>query len=155
MKIIFDMDGTIADLYGQGDWLECLENGDSKPYRVAKPLCDMARLSQICGDLIAKGIEIEIVSWLAKNSNKEFDAATRQAKRDWLKENNFKATSIHLVKYGTPKARYKKVGDSLTVLFDDDSRVRGDFENHKNCIAFNPVEIDICDMLEKVATNIC
>lgn len=141
LKILFDMDGTIANLYGQGDWLECLQRGDSKPYKHAKPMLDMKELSNLCGDLISKGNEIEIVSWLAKDSDKEFNAATRKAKRDWLKENDFKATKIHLVKYGTPKARYKAVGDSLTILFDDNKDVRGDFESHDNCIAFEPNQI--------------
>lgn len=152
MKVLFDMDGTIADLYGQPNWLKDLEATNSRPYEKAQPMVDMVRLAKVCGDLINKGHEIEIVSWLAKNSTKEYNKATRQAKRNWLKENNFKATKIHLVKYGTPKARYMNGGD-LNVLFDDNEQVRGDFEKHKNCIAFNPNEYNICELLERVAAT--
>ena len=36
--IYFDMDGTIADLYGVTDWLPMLMNSGSTPYRVAQPM---------------------------------------------------------------------------------------------------------------------
>ena len=34
----FDMDGTIANLYGEKDWLQKLNNKDTAPYANAKPL---------------------------------------------------------------------------------------------------------------------
>ena len=37
-KIWFDMDGTIADLYGVENWLDYLLNGDAFPYKAAAPL---------------------------------------------------------------------------------------------------------------------
>ena len=39
--LVFDMDGTIADLYGVNGWLEMLRNEDALPYEIAKPLYDM------------------------------------------------------------------------------------------------------------------
>ena len=42
--IYFDMDGTIADLYGVPNWLDCLIAEKTKPYREAKPLVDMRNL---------------------------------------------------------------------------------------------------------------
>ena len=35
--IYFDMDGTIADLYNQPNWLKRLREFDPKPYRVPNP----------------------------------------------------------------------------------------------------------------------
>ena len=40
MDICFDMDGTIADLYGVQDWLTHLENENVYPYIAAKPLAE-------------------------------------------------------------------------------------------------------------------
>ena len=40
--IYFDMDGTIADLYGVENWLDYLVAEQTKPYREAKPLCSEA-----------------------------------------------------------------------------------------------------------------
>ena len=45
-EICFDMDGTIANLYGEKNWLERLRNEDETPYANAKPLVNMARLAK-------------------------------------------------------------------------------------------------------------
>ena len=44
--INFDMDGTIADLYGVDGWLNDLINGDTRPYDIAKPLVNMSALAR-------------------------------------------------------------------------------------------------------------
>ena len=36
--IYFDMDGTLANFYGVENWLDYLENEDTTPYEIAKPL---------------------------------------------------------------------------------------------------------------------
>ena len=114
-KIYLDMDGTIADLYGVENWLEDLIAGNERPYREAERLVEEAELAE----LVADGYELAIVSWLAKNSNKEYDRKVRNAKREWLKENypNIKFTEIHIVKYGTPKSR---VVNEKGLLIDDE-----------------------------------
>ena len=43
--VYFDMDGTIADLYGVEGWLDSLIAEQTKPYREAKNLVDMRKLS--------------------------------------------------------------------------------------------------------------
>ena len=40
MRIYFDMDGTIADLYGVENWLNDLRTERTTPYEIATPLCD-------------------------------------------------------------------------------------------------------------------
>ena len=40
----WDMDGTIADLYGVEDWMKMLDACDSTPYKVAEALVDMYEL---------------------------------------------------------------------------------------------------------------
>lgn len=114
-KIYLDMDGTIADLYGVENWLEDLIAGNERPYREAERLVEEEELAE----LVADGYELAIVSWLAKNSNKEYDRKVRNAKREWLKENypNINFTEIHIVKYGTPKSR---VVNERGLLVDDE-----------------------------------
>lgn len=114
-KIYLDMDGTIADLYGVENWLEDLIAGNERPYREAERLVEEEELAE----LVADGYELAIVSWLAKNSNKEYDRKVRNAKREWLKANypNIKFTEIHIVKYGTPKS---KVVNERGLLIDDE-----------------------------------
>ena len=143
--IYFDMDGTIADLYSVNDWLAKLLNSDPTPYAEAKPLINMKDLSNLLKDLQYMGIRIGIVSWLAKNSTKEYDKAVRAAKRKWLKENiDIIFDEIHIVKYGTRKDYI--VRDKMGILFDDE------LNNRKNWrgVAIDPTEKDINEVLRKL-----
>ena len=117
------MDGTIADLYGVENWLEDLIAGNERPYREAERLVEEEELAE----LVADGYELAIVSWLAKNSNKEYDRKVRNAKREWLKENypNINFTEIHIVKYGTPKSR---VVNERGILIDDETPNRREWK---------------------------
>ena len=45
--LIFDMDGTVADLYGVPNWLPMLRAFDPTPYRLAKPMWDMEELARL------------------------------------------------------------------------------------------------------------
>ena len=67
-KIWFDMDGTIADLYGDPDWLAKLIAYNPEPYAKAMPLLNMSLLARYLNKLQKQGYEICIVSWLSKNS---------------------------------------------------------------------------------------
>ena len=52
MKINFDMDGTIADLYGVSNWLEDLLHEDVRPYVEARPLVNLQALARVLNRLI-------------------------------------------------------------------------------------------------------
>ena len=58
MKIWFDMDGTIADLYGVEGWLEMLMNEDATPYAIAKPLVNLSALARLMHKAQRNGFEI-------------------------------------------------------------------------------------------------
>lgn len=125
MKMIYlDMDGTIANLYGVQDWLLDLENSNPRPYKVAKKLVE----EEILLNLIASGYELGVISWLAKNSNKDYDKQVRQAKKEWLKDNypNVEFKEIHIVKYGTPK--YKVANVKGAILIDDEINNRNEWK---------------------------
>ena len=53
--LCFDMDGTIADLYGVENWLNDLRNENARPYRVAKPIYDMDTLNFLLDALKSQG----------------------------------------------------------------------------------------------------
>ena len=117
MKIFFDMDGTIADLYGVEGWLDYLVNGNPFPYATARPMVNMSRLARRLNTLQRQGYEICIISWLCKASTTEYDELVKQAKLDWLAEHlaSVEWDEIHIVKYGTPK---HTIGQGI--LFDDE-----------------------------------
>ena len=91
--ICFDMDGTIADLYGVDNWLTDLENHNARPYEVAKPLHDMTALNALLEQATAKGIEIRVITWLANGADRQYKKETRVAKRAWLKAQGFATTN--------------------------------------------------------------
>lgn len=122
--LVFDMDGTIADLYGVQGWLEDLRSENPRPYEVAKPMYDMDTLASVLGLLRLKGWKIAIVSWLAKESTREYDELVRKAKREWLTKYQFPCDEIHLVKYGTTKANCTRKLGGYQVLVDDNEQVR-------------------------------
>lgn len=147
--IVWDMDGTIADLYGVSDWLPKLRNNDPSPYADAKPLYNMNQLSSLVSALQEKGIPQVICTWLAKDSNKEYKEKTREAKKEWLHKYSFKADKIHMVQYGTNKSkvvRYLK--DSGEVLLIDDSKdVR---ESWSLGPTADPAQVDIITLLQEI-----
>ena len=122
--IYFDMDGTIADLYGVTDWLEMLMSGNELPYAIAKPLVRLATLARTLNELQRNGYTIGIISWLAKNSNADYDERVTKAKKNWLNTHlkSVHFDEIHIVSYGTPKQ--KVVNFPNGILFDDEEKNR-------------------------------
>ena len=125
--ICFDMDGTIADLYGVENWLDMLRAFDPTPYEIAEPMWDMAELADLLRQAQTIGIEIRIITWLSKESTTEYDNAVRVAKRNWLAEQGFPFDHFHGVRYGATKAdsirRYLGEGETA-ILIDDNAKVR-------------------------------
>lgn len=115
--IYFDMDGTIANLYGVENWLDYLIKGDATPYEIAKPLFNMSALARVLNRLQREGYTIGIISWLSKNSTAEYDRLVTQAKLNWLNKHlkSVKFDSVQIVAYGTPKYTLGR-----GILFDDE-----------------------------------
>lgn len=118
--IYFDMDGTIADLYGCEDWLSDLINGYTRPYREAKSLVNMRKLGNILNQLQEKGYHIGIVSWLSKSGTEQYNQKVTKAKEQWLARHIGAVNwdEIKIVPYGTPKSSVVDFPGGL--LFDDE-----------------------------------
>ena len=124
MKIWFDMDGTIADLYGVDGWLDYLINSDVYPYANAKPMLHLSTLARMLNQLQRKGYEIGIISWLSKSGTDEYNQAVTDTKIKWLKKHlaSVQFNAIHIVKYGTPKEIFSTSENDI--LFDDEEKNR-------------------------------
>lgn len=122
--IYFDMDGTIADLYGVENWLENILQRNIRPYKEAKTLVRMASLARLLNKLQRQGYIIGIVSWLAKNSTQEYNERVTQAKVDWLHKHlpSVQWNELHIVEYGTPKQTVVQYNKGI--LFDDEEQNR-------------------------------
>ena len=122
--IYFDMDGTIANLYGVDGWLDCIINEYTKPYREAKALVNMRQLGRELNRLKQNGYTIGIISWLAKGATNEYNRRVAQAKRNWLAKHlsAVRFDEVHIVEYGTPKYT---LGNGI--LFDDEEPNRANW----------------------------
>lgn len=116
-KIYFDMDGTIANLYGVDGWLDDILNERANAYRNARPLVNMQALARVLNRLNREGWEINIVSWLARNARPEYDVKVAEAKREWLAEHlaSVHFAHIDIIAYGEPKQNGRN-----GILFDDE-----------------------------------
>ena len=122
--IYFDMDGTIADLYGVENWLDYLVNSKTKPYREATPLVNMRKLGRLLNTLQSIGYHIGIVSWLSKSGTDAYNEKVAKTKKAWLSRHlgAVQFDEIHIVKYGTPK--WSVVDMPAGLLFDDEEQNR-------------------------------
>lgn len=127
MRINFDMDGTIADLYAVEGWLDYLEAGDVFPYANAKPMMRFSTLARILNRLQKEGYEIAIISWLSKSGSEEYNAEVAQVKQEWLRKHlpSVHWDNIAIVEYGTPKQMFCECAEDI--LFDDEARNRNNW----------------------------
>jgi hypothetical protein len=120
-NIYFDMDGTIADLYGVENWLEDLLHEDVRPYVEAAPLVNLRVLARLLNKLTKSGYTVNIISWTSRNGSAAYNEAVEKAKREWLARHlrSVRFTKIFILPYGTPKELY---GEGI--LFDDEEHNR-------------------------------
>ena len=120
----FDMDGTIADLYGVQDWLPKLRASDPSPYMEAKPMLNFSLFARYLHQLQDKGYKIGIVSWASKGGSKSYNKEVANTKMEWLKT-HLRSVSwdrIVITVYGVEKSKYMQNTDDI--LFDDNEEIR-------------------------------
>ena len=150
-EIWFDMDGTIANLYGVDGWLNDLINEDVRPYAVARPLINMQVLARVLNRLIKNGWAIGIVSWTSKNGTIEYNEKVAEVKKNWLKKHlaSVEFSAIKVIEYGTPKSIV--MNDKNAILFDDEVNNR----NEWNGIAYDVNNIlEVLKGLEREVKNV-
>lgn len=118
MTIWFDMDGTIADLYGVEDWLNYLVNENPYPYINAKALLNFSLLARLLNKVQTKGFQIGIISWTSKVGSTDYNEKVTLAKMEWLAKHlkSVHWDEIKIVNYGTNK--FEECGGGI--LFDDE-----------------------------------
>lgn len=123
--IYFDMDGTIANLYGVSGWLDDLINENPRPYKDAEPLLNFRVFAKELHKVQQKGYKIGIISWLSKTGTDEYNKVVTETKEKWLKKHlpSVKFDEIHIIKYGTPKST---CGNGI--LFDDEEPNRKEWK---------------------------
>lgn len=142
--IYFDMDGTIANLYGVDGWLADLRNSNDRPYKEAAPMVNMNILAKRLNKLHKIGYRIGVVSWLSKTSTIEYDEKVTRAKEKWLSTHlhSVQFDEIHIVSYGTRKEQVVEM--PFGILFDDEK------QNRENWCGESFNEENILDILKQI-----
>ena len=127
ITINFDMDGTIADLYGVENWLDYLIAENTLPYEVARPLVRLNQLARRLNTLQRNGYNLAVISWLSKSGSEEYNRAVTEVKVEWLRKHlpSVEWDRVTIVPYGTPKENF--CNNPLDILFDDEERNRNNW----------------------------
>ncbi len=143
--VCFDMDGTIADLYKVKGWLKALRDFNPMPYRVAEPMWDMDELALLLMEFQKMGIQVNIITWLSKETTPTYDRQVRNAKIDWLRHYDFPFDHFYGVDYGVRKSdvirQYLGEGETA-ILIDDNAEVRNGWDVGAT------IDPTACDILE-------
>jgi 5'(3')-deoxyribonucleotidase len=137
VTINFDMDGTIADLYGVPNWLEMLRAENETPYAIAEPLLRLNVLARMLNRLQREGYRLAVLSWLSRGGTEDYNERVTVAKLEWLAKH---LPSVHwdniiIVEHGTPKENFCET--PFDILFDDEEKNRTNW----NGIAFDVNDI--------------
>lgn len=143
-SINFDLDGSVAALYSVPHWLDKIHTEDPSPYLDAEPMWDMEKLAEVLKLLQSAGWEINVITWLAKNSSEDYKDAVREAKLAWLDKWGFVYDHFHGVQYGATKADSVRKRTDYGILIDDNEKVRNGWSLGAT---IDPTQVDIIEAL--------
>lgn len=128
INVYLDMDGTIADLYNQENWLADLLDEKVEPFVNAEPMTTESALFEI---FPTDKYEIKILSMTPKNAKKEYCERVEKAKDEWLNKYFPKLTKRIYLPYGNNK---NLKNSKNAILVDDSEPIRNSYRG----TAINP-----------------
>ena len=146
--LVFDMDGTIADLYGVQDWLKDLRAENPRPYAIAEPMYNMETLGIILRYFRLLGWKIAITTWLAKGASEAYNEEVAKVKREWLDKYNFPYDIFEAQVYGEDKNKATENIGGFQVLVDDNDDIRKNWRLGKTINANKNIIIDLVNLLD-------
>ena len=151
-KIYFDMDGTVADLYGSDNWLDNLRNERNGVFNNLFPLVDMDELAIICHQLMNNGYSFGIITWLPMGASYEYERVCEQEKREWANEFMPWVSEFYAQSYGVPKQYAPIKRAQNMVLIDDNTEVRAMWNTEKQRTSIDATK-NIIEELKKLLDN--
>lgn len=151
IKIYFDLDGTVADFYSQENWLEILRSETRGAFENCKPLFEAERFYKIITQLLAKGVQFGVITWLPMQASEEYEEICTAEKRNWCEAYLPFICEFSAQSYGIPKQNAIKKHATTEILIDDNAEVgemwktakRRDFRQVCHCT-------NVCDILEEI-----
>lgn len=131
INVYLDMDGTIADLYGQTNWLEMLTTETDGAFINCEPMTDEKTLFNL---FPTDRYEIKVLSMTPKNATAEYCEKVKAEKNTWLDHHFPKITKRFYLPYGNNK-NLKNAKNAI--LIDDNETIRKNFRG----LALNPADL--------------
>ena len=118
INVYLDMDGTIADLYNEKNWLEDLMASNTRPFENAKPMTTEKVLFEI---FPKDKYNITILSMTPKNATHEYCKRVEEVKSEWLNKYFPSLTKRIYLPYGNNK---NLKNSANAILVDDSEPIR-------------------------------
>jgi len=131
--IWFDMDGTVADLYGRENWLTELRT-EQRIFQKLAPLVDMEALKEQCIQYMANGFTVGIITWNPMHASPDYQRLCAIDKREWVKQYMPYVQEFYCLPYGTPKQNAGFNKGDINILVDDNEEVLAMWEQEVNHI---------------------
>lgn len=153
VKIYFDMDGTVADFYGQSDWLDKLRSETSGAFCACKPLFDLWRFRTVISRLLGIGVQFGVITWLPMDASPEYEEICTAEKKEWCKTYLPFLSEFTALSYGVPKQKAIKKHASTEILIDDNMEVckRWKTAKQRDFQLVSGYFDSVCDALEHIA----
>lgn len=153
IKIYFDMDGTVADFYGQSDWLEKLRSETAGAFSDCKPLFNVSRFRAVVSRLLAIGVQFGVITWLPMDASPEYESICAAEKIEWCKAYLPFISEFTAQSYGVPKQKAIKKHASTEILIDDNMEVcnRWKTAKQRDFQLVSGYFDSVCDALECIA----
>lgn len=122
-KIVYlDMDGTIANLYGQDNWLEKLQNETKGLFLNCEPLTTIEELEK---QFPTTEYELRVLSMTPKGVSKEYCEIVIAEKNAWLNKYFPTITKRIYLPYGNNK---NLKNSKNAILVDDNETIRNNYK---------------------------
>lgn len=131
IKVYLDMDGTIADLYNEPNWLENLRTEKQGMFQTLRPMITETRLIELFPN---DKYEVVILSMVPKGATKEYSEIVKQEKNAWIDKHFPSIKKRIYLKYGYNK---NLKNSKNAILIDDNEQIRKCFKG----LALNPSEL--------------
>lgn len=151
--LVFDMDGTIADLYSVDDWLKKLRSYSAEPYKMARPMYDMDKLNDCLLNLKNLGWRIEITTWVSMETTPVYTEEVAKAKKEWLDKYHFPYDGFNATEYGVLKETQTSHLGGYQVLVDDNAEVRESWSLGATIDANNDILEELLLLAKKTIDN--
>lgn len=137
VKIYFDLDGTVYNLYGIAEWEPKLRAENPNVFREGSFIGDYQDFMNICNKLLEKGVQFGVITWLPMQASPEYEVECELVKREWVQRYMPFVSEFTAQSYGVPKQNAIIKRAKTMYLLDDNTEICEMWQTEKMRVAVN------------------